>query len=103
MKIKTWIKYEESYIPPRCRKPHYNECEEYVNINLSETTMSALQLAFEDNSYDGVGKIFFYKGKLWTKSSIRDIWFGGESMEAAISVSDLIVSTMEEIPVGRLF
>lgn len=52
MKIKTWIKYEESYIPPRCRKPRYNECEEYVNINLSETTMSALQLAFEDNSYD---------------------------------------------------
>jgi hypothetical protein len=78
MKIKTWIKYEESYIPPRCRKPRYNECEEYVNINLSETTMSALQLAFEDNSYDGVGKIFFYKGKLWTKSSIRDICAGGE-------------------------
>ena len=40
--------------------------------------MSALQLAFEDNSYDGVGKIFFYKGKLWTKSSIRDICAGGE-------------------------
>lgn len=39
MKIKTWIKYEESYIPPRCRKPHYNECEEYVNINLSETPL----------------------------------------------------------------
>lgn len=24
MKIKTWIKYEESYIPPRCRKPRYS-------------------------------------------------------------------------------
>lgn len=40
--------------------------------------MSDLQLAFEDNSYDGAGKIFFYKGKLWTKSSIRDICAGGE-------------------------
>ena len=27
MKIKTWIKYEEGYIPPRCRKMRYKECE----------------------------------------------------------------------------
>lgn len=46
MKIKTWIKYEESYIPPRCRKPRYNECEEYVNINLSETTGSTRNPTF---------------------------------------------------------
>lgn len=78
MKIKTWIKYEESYLPPRCRKLRYNECEEYVDINLHETTADAIQLAFEDNSYSGVGKIFFYKGKLWAKSSIRDICAGGE-------------------------
>lgn len=78
MKIKTWIKYEESYIPPRCRKPRYNECEEYVPINLPETTMNDLLLAFEDNSYGGVGKIFLYKGKLWAKASIRDVCGGGE-------------------------
>lgn len=36
MKIKTWIKYEEGYLPPRCRKLRYRECEEYVNVNLKE-------------------------------------------------------------------
>lgn len=39
MKIKTLIKYEESYLPPRCRKLRYRECEEYVNIHLPETTI----------------------------------------------------------------
>lgn len=29
MKIKTWIKYEESYLPPRCRKLRYRECEDF--------------------------------------------------------------------------
>ena len=78
MKIKTWIKYEEGYLPPRCRKLRYKMCEEYVNINLSETTLAELQLAFEDLSYSGAGKIFLYKGKLWKKTSIRDICAGGE-------------------------
>ena len=72
MKIKTWIKYEESYIPPRCRKLRYKECEEYVQINLPEATMDSLRLAFEDNSYDGKGKIYFYKGKLWAQAKLRN-------------------------------
>lgn len=72
MKIKTWIKYEESYIPPRCRKPRYNECEDYVDINLSEATMNDLQLAFEDTSYFGAGKIYFYRGKLWAQAKLRN-------------------------------
>lgn len=72
MKIKTWIKYEESHIPPRCRKPRYNECEDYVDINLPEVTMDNLRLAFEDSSYDGAGKIYFYKGKLWTQAKLRN-------------------------------
>lgn len=70
MKIKTWIKYEESYLPPRCRKLRYRECEDYINVNLKEVDHSELQLAFEDNSYSGKGKIYFYKGKLWTKSKM---------------------------------
>ena len=78
MKIKTLIRYEESYLPPRCHKLRYNEREEHVDINLSEVTMTDLQLAFEDFSYNGAGEIFFYKGKLWRKSSIRDICAGGE-------------------------
>ena len=67
MKIKTWIKYEESYLPPRCRKLRYRECEDYINVNLKEVDASELKLAFEDNSYNGKGKIFFYKNKLWSK------------------------------------
>lgn len=67
MKIKTWIKYEESYLPPRCRKLRYRECEEYINVNLKEVTSSEMQIAFEDNSYSGKGKIYYFKGKLWSK------------------------------------
>ena len=58
MKIKTWIKFEESYLPPRCRKLRYRECEDYVDIDYAETTTDSLRLAFEDNSYEGQGKIF---------------------------------------------
>lgn len=67
MKIKTWIKYEESYLPPRCRKLRYRECEEYIHANLREVDSNELKLAFEDNSYEGRGKIYFYKGKLYCK------------------------------------
>ena len=67
MKIKTWIKYEESYLPPRCRKLRYRECEDYINVNLKEVAPDEMRLAFEDNSYSGKGKIYYYKGKLWSK------------------------------------
>lgn len=67
MKIKTWIKYEESYVPPRCRKLRYRECEDYINVNLKEVAPDEMRLAFEDNSYSGKGKIYYYKGKLWSK------------------------------------
>lgn len=73
MKIRTWIKYEESYLPPRCRKLRYRECEEYVNINLKEVEGSELKLAFEDNSYEGKGNIYFYKGKLWCKKKMPNM------------------------------
>lgn len=76
MKIKTWIKYEESYLPPRCRKLRYRECEDYVNIELKEVDSNELQLAFEDNSYNGKGKIYLYKGKLYAKTKFRkDSWY----------------------------
>lgn len=78
MKIKTWIKYEESYLPPRCRKLRYRECEEYVNVNLREANSSELKLAFEDNSYEGKGKIYLFGNKLWNKAKIRNICAGEE-------------------------
>lgn len=30
MKIRTWIKYETEYIPPRCRNPLLNAVEEAI-------------------------------------------------------------------------
>jgi len=79
MKIKTWIKYEESYIPPRCRKPRYKECEEHVSVELPEATMNELQLAFAVNSYEGAVKIYSYNNQLWRIAKMRDICAGGEA------------------------
>lgn len=73
MKIRTWIKYEESYLPPRCRKLRYHECEDYISVNLKEVHKNELQLAFEDNSYEGKGKIYFYKGKLYCKGKMPNM------------------------------
>lgn len=67
MKIKTWIKYEESYLPPRCRKLRYKECEDHIDVNLREARLEDLRLAFEDNSYEGKGEIYSYRNKLWAK------------------------------------
>lgn len=67
MKIKTWIKYLEGYLPPRCRKTRYETKEEFYNATLKEAKLSDMELAFEDNSYSGKGKIYSYKGKLWSK------------------------------------
>ena len=68
MKVKTWIKYEVSYVPPHCRKPRYEEREEYIDLTLKEISQTALYLAFRDDSYNGEGEIFAYKGKLWAKA-----------------------------------
>lgn len=72
MKVKTWIKYEESYVPPRCRKPRYIPCEEYVPITLPEARREDLRLAFEDISFEGAGKIFLYKKKLWACAKLKN-------------------------------
>lgn len=69
MEIKTWIKYYEGYLPPRCRKLRYRECEDYVDITLAEATLTDMSLAFEDNSYEGKGKIYYYDGCLWAADS----------------------------------
>lgn len=73
MKIKTWIKYEESYLPPRCRKLHYSEREEYIDIELAEASKEQLKLAFVVDKYNRDGHIYAYGGKLWRKAVTRDI------------------------------
>ena len=44
MKIKTWIKYEESYLPSRCKKLCYRECEDYINLTLKEVDKEELKM-----------------------------------------------------------
>ena len=80
MTITVWIKYEEAYIPERCRKPRYKECEGYINAEIKEISFNELQLAFEDNSHGGKGKIYYNEEtkSLWTKAVMRDICGGGE-------------------------
>lgn len=90
MKIKTWIKYEESYIPPRCRKLRYRECEEYVDINLKEVDPAEFRLAFEDTSFSGKGKIYFYKGKLWAKRKMPNINIIEDSRERGYEIKSAL-------------
>lgn len=79
MKIKTLIQYDEGYLPtPRHRIMRYNRIEEFIYDNLAETTMENLKLAFEDNSYEGKGKIYLFRKKLWRKANVRDICGGNE-------------------------
>ena len=93
MRIRTWIKYEESYLPPRCRKLRYRECEDFINVNLKEVNSSELQLAFEDNSYEGRGKIYFYKGKLYAKVKFRkDSWHKDIEEREGISIETALDS-----------
>lgn len=69
MTIKIWIKYNESYLPtPRCRKLRYRECEDYIDVKLSEVKMSELEPAF-DVGY----MIYGYAGNLWREAAEGDI------------------------------
>ena len=82
MKVKTWIKYEVPYLPPRCREMRYRDGEEFVDITLREASKKDMVLAYEDRSYDGKGKIYRYKGKLWAKAKLnhlaQDEQYGGK-------------------------
>ena len=73
MKISTWIKYEDPYLPPRCRKPRYEEIEEFVDITLREAHKKDMVLAYEDKSFEGKGKIYLYKGRMWAKAKLSSL------------------------------
>lgn len=86
MKIRTRIKYLEGYLPPRCRKMRYTEQEEYVDALLKEVGINQLKLAFEDNSFEGRGKIYFFKNKLWTPVQMNAIcsWQEKEGIKTSL-------------------
>ena len=64
IKVEFTIKYYESYIPYRCRKPRYNEITESVFANLREVTMADVKLAFGIDFVDKFN-VYLYKGKLY--------------------------------------
>ena len=72
MKIESLIKYDEEYVPYKCRKPRYKECQEYVELELQQAKKEDLKLAFEDKSYSGRGKIYYYNNQLWCLPEIRN-------------------------------
>lgn len=72
IKVEFTIKYYESYIPPRCRKPRYNEVTESVFANLREVAMTDVKLAFGIDWADKF-KIYFYKGKLYKEYKLHYI------------------------------
>ena len=70
IKVEFTIKYYESYIPYRCRKPRYNEITESVFANLREVTMADVKLAFGIDWADKFN-IYLYKGKLYKEYGLH--------------------------------
>jgi hypothetical protein len=70
IKVEFTIKYYESYIPYRCRKPRYNEITESVFAMLREVTMADVKLAFGIDWADKFN-IYFYKGKLYKEYKLH--------------------------------
>ena len=76
MKIKTWIKYMEGYLPtPRCRKLRYKECEDFIDVELKEVTINDVKLALRINSdYSNYhNNYYLYNDNLYVKCKSRDI------------------------------
>ena len=86
MKVQAKITYEEAYIPPRCRKVRYKECDDVFNTSIKEANLSEASLAFEDNSFQGKGKIYEHKGKLYAK--VDDSYFLSDMKERGMTEID---------------
>ncbi|MBO5080315.1 MAG: hypothetical protein J6B82_05485 [Bacteroidaceae bacterium] len=67
MKIETTIKYYEGYIPPRCRKMRYREVMEHVWNEVSECTLSDVELAFKVKGRP----IYAYKGQIYKEEELH--------------------------------
>lgn len=65
MKVFVKIMYEESYVPNRCKNPRFTAKQETVTANIRDLTMSDVSLAYDDISFEGRGKIYKYKDKLY--------------------------------------
>jgi hypothetical protein len=70
MKINTWIKYTEGYLPTkRHRKLRYRECEDYINVELKEVSINDVNKKYSVDS-----KVYYeYNNNLYIKCNSRDI------------------------------
>ena len=83
MKIQSTIKYYVPYIPPRCRKPRYNEVTEVVTHNLRETTFDKVELAFSVDYADKYN-IYLYNNKLYVPVKFRPNMWSNEGLTNAL-------------------
>lgn len=70
MKVKTWIKYMEGFLPTkRSRKLRFRECEEYLDIELKEVSINEVKKAYqvEDSIY------YSYNNDLYIEAKGNDI------------------------------
>ena len=83
MKIQTTIKYYSPFIPPRCRKPRYNEVTEVVTHNLRETTMDKVELAFSIDYADKYN-VYLYNNKLYVPVKFKPNMWSNEKLSNAL-------------------
>lgn len=75
MKIKTWLKFTEGYLPsPRHRKLRYRECEAYDFVHVKEVERDNTEVAFSV----GETEFILYKTYLYTKVSGVNAFYCGE-------------------------
>lgn len=65
----VWIRYQESYIPPRCRKTRYETKEEFIDLPIEQAREEDLITAMElgnqrEDSFYG-NKLYLYKDTLY--------------------------------------
>lgn len=63
------VTYNESYLPPRCRKPRYREAKKSCTVRVRCVTKDEAPVAFflsdYEHKHEGTVKIRLYKGKLY--------------------------------------
>jgi len=70
MKINTWVKYTEGYLPTkRHKKLRYRECEDYINVELKEVSINDVNKKYSVDS-----KVYYeYNNNLYIKCNSKDI------------------------------
>ncbi len=72
MKVEISIKYKETFVPYRCRKPRTEERTASVFVSIRETTISKTTPAFIVNQFQNEErKVILYQGRLYRQAQDR--------------------------------